>query len=144
MSDAPQNATTQHTHEWPAWADKFLDVLSKHGVVSRAALEVGVDRRTPYRLRKSDLEFAAAWDEAEYAGAETLVAEAYRRAVEGWEEPVYQGGEEVGKVRKYSDTMLSILLKSKQPDKFKDRVNQEVTGKDGGAITLTVKYEDKP
>jgi hypothetical protein len=40
-----------------------------------------------------------------------LEAEARRRAVQGWDEPVFHQGRKVGTIRKYSDRMLEILLK---------------------------------
>lgn len=119
----PQNATTQHAREWPAWADKFLEVLSTHGVVSRAAKASGVDRRTVYRLREADTQFAAAWKEAERAGGLSLVEEAYRRAVEGVDRVIRfdKDGEPITQ-KEYSDNLLLALLKARFPDEFKERV----------------------
>jgi hypothetical protein len=39
-----------------------------------------------------------------------LEAEARRRGVEGWDEPVYWKGKKVGVIRKFSDTMLALVL----------------------------------
>ena len=46
---------------------------------------------------------------------DNLEAEAYRRAVEGVERPVYQGGRLVGTVREYSDSLLTIMLRARHP-----------------------------
>ena len=47
---------------------------------------------------------------------------ARRRAIDGFEEPVFYQGAVVGAVRKYSDRMLELLLKGHAPEKYKDRV----------------------
>ncbi len=41
-----------------------------------------------------------------------------RRAVDGVDEPVYQGGKKVGSITRYSDTLLIFLLKANR-DKFR-------------------------
>ena len=72
-------------------------------------------------MRKEDPEFAEAWNLALEAGNDVLEAEALRRAVEGVDEPIYQGGALVGTVTKYSDTLLALLLKAHLPEKFRER-----------------------
>jgi len=44
--------------------------------------------------------------------------EAYRRAVEGNDKPVYQGGKKVGTVKEYSDGLLTFLLKARKPEVY--------------------------
>jgi hypothetical protein len=51
--------------------------------------------------------------------------------------PVFQNGEQVGVIREYSDTLLIFLLKGHRPERFKDRRETQVTGKNGGPISLT-------
>ena len=70
----------------------FLAQLADAGMVTESAQAAGVDRKTVYNWRKTDKEFAQAWDDALVAGTEILEREATRRAVDGVEEPViYQG-----------------------------------------------------
>jgi hypothetical protein len=76
--------------------------------------------------------FKALFDEAHEDALDALEEEARRRAVDGVLEPVYQGGEKVGTIRKYSDALLMLLLKGKRPDTFRER--HEVTGKNGGPL----------
>ncbi len=64
-------------------------------------------------------------------GADLLEDEAVRRAKDGVEEPVYQGGKLVGHVQKYSDTLLIFLLKGAKPEKFRERSQHEFSGEDG-------------
>lgn len=109
----------------------FLAALMDGSTVTVSAEQASVDRATVYRWREKDVEFAKAWDEALEAGTDRLEQEALRRARDGVAKPVYQGGKQVGQVQEYSDTLMIFLLKSRRPDKFRDRVSAELTGKDG-------------
>jgi hypothetical protein len=53
-------------------------------------------------------------------GTQRIEDEMLRRGVEGWDEPVYQKGELVGHVRKYSDQMLAQLHRIRRPDLYRD------------------------
>lgn len=78
-----------------------------------------------YRLRESDPAFAAQWTDALEETVESLEAEAWRRAVDGVEEPIVSRGEVVGSVKRYGDTLLIFLLKGHDPSKYRER--HEVT-----------------
>lgn len=114
----------------------FLAALAETGNITRAAELSGVDRSTHYDWLASDEsgDYAAAVADAEQQAADRMETEARRRAVEGWDEPVYQGGEHVGTVRKYSDTLLIFLLKGARPEKYRERF--EHTGKGGGPLQV--------
>lgn len=74
------------------WVTPFLEQLTATGNVSGSARAVGVSSTAVYALRNKDADFAAAWDQALEDAADTLEAEARRRAVQGVQEPVvYQG-----------------------------------------------------
>src|SRR5437870_3224245 len=45
-------------------------------------------------------------------------AEATRRAVEGWDEPVFYRGQVWGHVRRYSDTLLLARLEALDPETY--------------------------
>jgi hypothetical protein len=107
----------------------FLKAFSAGGIVLRAAQETGVSRRTIYWWLADDPVFKAKFDLAIEDAADLLEAEARRRAEFGWEEPVYQGGQQVGVVRKYSDALMITLLKAMKPDVYKDRVEADVISK---------------
>ena len=87
-----------------------------------AADSAGFSVRTAYLWRKEDPTFAADWFEAYEQGADALEAEALRRAVAGTEEPVFYLGHQVSTVRKYSDTLLIFLMKSRRPERYCDRI----------------------
>lgn len=105
------------------WYGAFLQSLASIGNISKACVAAQVSRQTVYRHRNSDPDFSAAWDEALEAAADLLEEEARRRAHDGWTEPVYQRGEHVGNVRKYSDTLLIFLLKGARPEKYRERLS---------------------
>lgn len=118
------------------WTDAFLAALSECGVLTQASELAGIDRVSVWRRRKDDPEFAAACEEAVEMAADKLEAEARRRAVEGVEEPVYQGGQLIGTKTVYSDSLLALLLKGRRKKVFAERV--ETTGADGGPVKSQV------
>lgn len=116
---------------------RFLDALRETGNVVQAAKKVRCSRQILYLHRKVDDAFADDWDAALQEAMDTVLEpEAIRRAVTGVDKPVYQGGEKVGTIREYSDTLLIFLLKGGKPAKYRERY--EHTGKDGESLTPTV------
>lgn len=115
---------------------KVLDALAKVGVITYAARKAGVARQTVYDWCAADPDFKVAFDEALVASTELLETEAYRRAHDGVLKPVFQGGERVGSIREFSDTLLIFLLKARRPDVYRERVDlrQQLTGPDGGPL----------
>jgi hypothetical protein len=59
------------------------------------------------------------WEDARREAADWLEKEAWRRAMTGWLEPVYQKGEKVGSIRRFSDQLLLRLMEANNPEKFK-------------------------
>lgn len=114
--------------------DKFLEILANTANVSRAAREIEMSRVALYDERNTDPKFKALWDKAVEMGTRHLEDEAIRRATEGTARPVFQGGECVGHVREFSDTLLIFLLKARDP-KFKESSTLAVTGPNGGPMT---------
>ncbi len=104
----------------------FLAAFRETGNVRLACTAAKVARSGHYSWLK-DAEYCKAFDLAKEDAANTLEAEAHRRAVEGWEEPVgWYKGKAGGTVRRYSDTLLIVLLKGLLPEKYRERV--EVRG----------------
>lgn len=131
--------TQNHTTE-RAWYAAFLAALRLTGNVSEAARSADMERRSVYNARESDPAFAAAWDDALDEAADALEAEARRRAVDGIEEAVYHQGVPCGTVRKYSDSLLTLLLKAHKPAKYRENHKIEHSGPDGDAIV--VRFEE--
>jgi hypothetical protein len=112
---------------------RFLEILAECGNVTLAAQAAGVARCVPYAHRQLDDSFAKAWEEAEQVAADRLEAEAWRRAVEGVPEPLVSAGklvrDEDGQplvIQRYSDQLLTLLLRAHRPDKFRDRAAVEI------------------
>ena len=101
--------------------DKFLELYAETGNVSLAAKAAGTSRATVYRWKGEDPDFATAWDSAAEEAADRLEQEAWRRAVQGTDEPVHYQGQRVDIVKRYSDTLLIFLLKGFRPKKYQDR-----------------------
>lgn len=118
------------------WTDAFLAHLAETGILTDASEAAGIDRSNVWRRRHSDPEFAKACDEALDMAADKLEREARRRAIEGVEEPVYQGGQLVGTRTVYSDTLLALLLKGRRKKVFAERIEQ--TGADGGPVKQAI------
>lgn len=139
----PGKARTNHTRQRARAL--FLDELARRGVVSHACNAAGIDRHTAYDWRKTDDAFAAAWQAALDTAIDAAEAEAYRRGVEGWDEPVYgrvardQDGE-IGTIRKYSDAMLGLILKANRPEKYRERTDVHHSG--GIAVEYVNNWRD--
>lgn len=106
----------------------FLAAYGELGNIKQAAARAGISRDTHYAWL-ADEAYAKAFESAREEAVESLEAEARRRAVEGCERPVYQGGEQVGTVREYSDTLLIFLLKGAAPGKYRENHRHEVSGR---------------
>jgi hypothetical protein len=126
--------TSGRTKRTPEKMAEFLDALSHTASVTKSCELSGVARTSVYEWRADDEEFRQRWDAALELGTDALEDEAVRRALHGTDKPVYQGGELVGHIREYSDTLTIFMLKARRPEKFKERSAHEFTGKDGAAL----------
>jgi len=112
----------------PAQWALFLEALAATGNVSEACRQAKLHRQTVYHRRHNYESFALLWQEAEDIAADALEAEARRRAIEGWDEPVFYQGVQTGVIRKYSDALLQTLLKGWRPERYKDRQQVDFSG----------------
>lgn len=90
----------------------------------------GISKRQFYRHVSNDPRLAELFKDAQnrrdqirnIQRIEEAERELHRRAVEGWEEPVFDiKGNLCGHKRKFSDACLIFLLKSLKPETFADR-----------------------
>src|SRR5437660_1395509 len=102
--------------------EAFLVSFAKYANVAAACKKVGISRNTVYQWQEHDESFALAYKQAELDAADVLRREAFRRAVVGWDEPVYQLGRLAGTVRKKSDAVLLAMLKARVPE-YRDKVD---------------------
>lgn len=121
----------------------FLRELSQTANVREACEKAVVCRATAYAHRERDPKFKAAWDSALEDACDRMEREAYRRAVEGVDEPVFYQGEECGAIRRYSDSLLTTLLKANRPEKFRENatVKSEISGPNGGPIDFETRLK---
>ena len=143
---APQNPTPKK----PRWRGAFLAALAQTGNVTAAARAAHVDRTTAYDLRAADPEFAALWRAALDEAADLLEQEARRRAHDGLVrykfdrkgQPLLHPttGQPYCELE-YSDTLLIFLLKGARPEKYRERADLNLAGKDGGPIQSEVKHD---
>ena len=95
--------------------------------VRLACKAAGVGRSSHYRWLEQDPAYREAFERAKECAADLMESEAWRRAVEGVDEPVgWYKGEAGGVVRRYSDALLIFLLKGIRPEKYRERM--EVSG----------------
>jgi hypothetical protein len=99
---------------------RFLDLYRKTGLLGKSATGCAVSLGTINKARKDSPDFAAAVEQALADFRESLEEEAYRRAVTGWEEPIFSRGEHVGERVVHSDRILELMLKRHIPE-YRDR-----------------------
>jgi hypothetical protein len=98
-------------------------------MVSKTCELMGISRNTAYTERQRNEDFALAWADIEEETTEAMECEAYRRAVEGVTTPMVSAGKHVTDVQSYSDRLLEFMLKSRRPEKYRDRVDVNHSGK---------------
>ena len=121
--------------------ETFLAALARGISITGAANEAGLGRRTVYDWRDEDPDFAAAWNDALEAGADILEDEARRRAADGVDEPVIAQGRLIRNedgtpltVKRYSDTLMTLLLKGRRPNVYRERVSADIEANVKGKI----------
>lgn len=116
----------------------FLEAYAACRNISHACRTVGVSAAAVNYRRKNDPAFKAAFEMAQDMAFQRMEDEAYRRAVFGVEKVKYHQGIPIGVEREYSDTLMQMLLKAGDPDKYKDRQKVEHEGEIKSVHTLVV------
>lgn len=127
METGPEHIPTPEKAA-PVWEKGFLAALAETGVVRYACRAAGCDPKDVYARRKVNPEFAAAWAQALEDAADSLEEAAVTRARDGVVEVVVGKNGELHENRKYSDTLLIFLLKGARPEKYRERVDNRVSG----------------
>jgi hypothetical protein len=133
----------------------FLDAYRLSGNVTEASLATGIHRMTHYKWLDRDANYKAEFAKADIEATEHMEAEARRRAMIGWDEPVFQKGQQVmmndgggnlvpARIRKYSDTLLIFLLKGRNPDKYADRQKTDVDLKTPDSLKIIIGDDPVP
>jgi hypothetical protein len=135
----------------PAVEEAFFDGMREGWSVRKSAWAAGISSVTAYAWRTAseatrledgsyEDDFCVRWEAAYRDGVDVLEDAAHRRAVEGVDKPVYQGGVLVGTVTEYSDTLLMLALRGKRPDRYNTE-RHELTGAKGGPIATSMEVE---
>jgi hypothetical protein len=126
----------------------FLRAFAVRGVVTEGLRAAGVSRSAVEHWRETSEWFEELYLTAIEEAADRIEAEAFRRAVDGYDEPViYQGmmttvlDEASGEpraltVRKYSDALLQTLLRGARPEKYRESHRVEVSAAAGGVLVV--------
>jgi len=126
----------------------FLSVYAECGNITQAANAVGVSRRAHYGWLDNNESYREHFADANETATDKLEKEARRRAIEGVRvykftrdgQPILRPGATLDDPdpyyyeRVYSDKLIELLLRAHRPEKFRDRVSQEVTGPGGGPL----------
>jgi len=107
----------------------FCAALATTGRVGRACVAVGISMQTAFTWKKEIPHFSEMWDDAEKIGTSLAEDEAWRRAVDGVEKPVFYKGQRVSTVLEYSDTLLINILRARKPDVYRDNSRVELHGR---------------
>lgn len=126
----------------------FLRTFAVRGIVLDGCKAAGISRTGVERWRESSEWFDTMYSIAIEEAADRIEAEAYRRAVEGYDEPViYQGmtttvldpvtmQEKQLTVRKYSDSLMAMMLRGARPEKYRENYKVEHSGAAGGVLVI--------
>jgi len=106
---------------------RYLRAIEQAGTLAAGCRAARVSHNTVYAWREVDDVFAMAENQARSTFADALEEAAVRRARDGIERPVYQQGTLVGYETVYSDALLWNLLKATRPEKFRERLDMNVS-----------------
>lgn len=108
-------------HDEPTWVAIYLDDLERHGMPAQAARTAGVTSRSVEKYAGDHPDFEQARLEAAELFADTLEAEAIRRARDGTIKGVYFKGDRVDEEIVYSDTLMMATLKAHRGARYGDK-----------------------
>lgn len=126
-------------HPFP-WQSAFLAALRQTPVVLHACEAVQINRSTAYDARKASPEFAKRWDDALQDGVDRAEAEAFRRGVSGFEEPVIDKGKLAYRHERYIVTHTNADT-GEEVEEEKWRLVLDDTGQ---PVPLTVRKHSDP
>lgn len=124
-SPAPRRQGQNMTDEERLQAQvTFLEEFAKQANVTKACEIAGIHRSLVYQWLQADENFMLGWAESEQRANDVLRAEAYRRAVDGTEEPIVSMGKVVRDettgsmltVKKYDTPLLLTLMRARMPE----------------------------
>lgn len=105
---------------------KVMEDLEVTGNLEASAAHNGISKSAVYKYMERYPQLKEDYEIAREKAVRNLEMEAYRRAVEGTEMPIFHGGLQVGSYRNYSDRCLELLLKASRPDRFSNKAQIDV------------------
>ncbi len=110
--------------------NRFLELVAEHGpCIAKHARAVDVSPETVRVHRRDDSDFAEAFEVATGVYRGRLEEEILRRGVDGWDEPIFYKGAQVGVIRRFDSGLLLAHARRHIPE-YRDKldVNAHVTG----------------
>lgn len=105
-----------------AEADAIVLTALENGHAVRVACGMArYARRSVYRWRGEDPDFAARWGMATEMAGDLLEEEADRRGRDGYDIPVFHKGKACGSKKVYADSLLLARLKALRPELYRER-----------------------
>ena len=120
--------------------ETYMLALRATGLEALSAERAGCTMTAVRREYESDPAFEEACNDTIALRADEFEQEAIRRAVEGYEEPVYYQGGVVGHVTKYSDSLLSKILTARKPKLYGEK--KQITGANDGPLKIIINEFD--
>ena len=137
---AQPSEQTLIVERFPTWAAVYLAHYSIGGQLYTAADAAGIERTTVWYLRQLSPRFAQLEVEAKARSLDLARQELFTRAVVGWSEPVFFGGECVGHVTKKSDSLLLAYTKAHDPA-YRDKVDLSHTSPKDAPVRIESQVE---
>lgn len=115
---------------------QILELIEEYGTIGKAAKMFGVALATLHRARKEDPHFERDIQQALQLHRDKIDLEVYKRAMEGWDEPVYFQGQVVGYVKKKSDKLLQFYAKRHIKEYRESDSSGSINVNAGGVLVL--------
>lgn len=116
---------------------KALQAVMQVGTVGAAAVAAGMSHVTLRKHLKKDPVFAERFEQAKAYFNARLESAVIKRAIEGWQEPIYSNktGALLGHKTVYDGKLAEVLLKRHEPE-YRNQTNVDVNVK-GGVLLLS-------
>jgi len=105
--------------------EEYLARLARFGLKSHASRGLGITQACVNEMLDRCPEWKEREADALEAFRDSVEMGAITRARDGWDEPVFQQGGQVGTVKKFSDRLMEVVLKRHRPE-YRDRATQDL------------------
>ena len=110
----------------PDVQQRFIEALGSLGTVERACAHVNMSVGSAYRLRNAPgaESFRRAWRDTLAAAAERLLDLCFERAIDGWQDPVFdRDGARIGSRQRFDHRLAITILRAYMPERFRHATN---------------------